>query len=733
MLVGCRAGDVVSGAGTGVGVRSFIRAGMIVVLLLQADNSGTRARKRGRSVAGRAGKTGGAPPKLDEEFLRSRFGQSGVDLIAWLRRLRAEGGFSYKDAVTLWAESDPHGATAFGVLSSSGKVDPRRVTELLQLRKGPLPGALVKTFLDLWVRGADPEPDTRNTTATTVQRLCREVKKAADLAGSPTAPQGARRAHQRELSEEVGRLKDKLIEVQGDLLRTREDKAQLEKLTMVLVLAVHRLHIQHEQLRDERNALAAAAARQESDARSAAIVAARTERVGDQLVRAEHQLDRTRQEITQLAVLAEDLKRLLLELTARLDTVSAALPVVAPGPVVTEDVDAGDPVGEQLVADTDVALDRVEDMLQTTSEHRAQSRRHLVTVPPVINAISAAETSDDVPVEATVAVIDAGSAPGEGTPNWTMMSGVVHFATSRTDNPQAGDDVAPAADNSGYGDQVAAPAAHHDALGADVADPGYREGRDLADRARPDTPAGPVVGVLPPTAAPIDPQDTAVAVGTARATGRPGPRTHRRRRFSAILVSTVFVTVPVMASTPPEKMVSDGLRNVDFHTSSSSTSSTPVNTTSASGEIPVPESVAGTHLLYTTKHEVKDVRGDVAKAAESPDNKLVYFLRWNLNGSKGGNVTFTLTPDPSETVQDITSFLNITPSCAQVKVEITFASGRGKANGPVFQITEGGWKSPLIFTGMDKAVAETITISAFDVGGAGCPAAFYWGPFIRPS
>ncbi|WNV86668.1 hypothetical protein [Umezawaea sp. Da 62-37] len=633
-----------------------------------------------------------------------------MELVELLYRLREEGGFTLKDVVKRWAETDPEGAATARVVPKPDVVAPQRITELMQMRRGLLPTSLIKVFLELWIQNTTPGSVARKTTIDTLERLRHRAGKYEEQHRADTGTPHPSRNDQRRLSEEIGQLKDKLITAQADLLRTCRDKEQLEKLTVFLVYAVQRLSAQYGVLLDERNALAAA--QRESDTGSTAVLAERTRQVGDRLVRAEHQLARTREEVTQLAVLAEDLKRLLLALTARLDDAQSISTAPLAKQVDTEGAQDPDPVGLQMIAETDSALDRVEDMLQTSSDNRAVVRRHLTDT-------SAEEgvTSDDggayppPSAEPPVTVV-SDSGPPEALPGPGTTSGIVRPEVDNAENPPSGDDAGSSPDNPDHGRLAVQSSADDPDTTGDSAARRDPDGSRGPGGRRPRDPDVASIDVVSPTTPPIGFAGVPVEVLKLRRTPRSTVRKNRTKKIVTTLLSTVLLSSTLTKSENP---------NIEVPLKPTPDLASPQN--------PIPDAAAGVHTLYPNRHSIKDVHGDVVEVQEFNSGYAGYFFRWNLNDRKGGKVTFTLNPDSPWTVSKIRSYVYATPLCAGINVEVSFKSSRVKVENIDMQpVDENFLRSALTFTGMNGITEDTVTISAFDVSGGNCHAAFYWGP-----
>ncbi|MEV0679256.1 hypothetical protein AB0I60_22310 [Actinosynnema sp. NPDC050436] len=212
---------------------------------------------------------GGAPPAIDEDALRGRYGQPGVDLVVLLDRLAAEGGFTRNDAARQWADEDPAGARRHGVLKASGTgpgiIERRRLSEAMKMSKGPVPGGLAEAFLDLWAR-RHPTEDFAPVAAE-VSRLRGEVAQACRTTTRPTT--GARTSAK---AAEVTRLRDELllarqelagarlelveaqqelVEMRQDLVEARRGEDRFRDLSSALSLALLGLRDAHRRPADE--------------------------------------------------------------------------------------------------------------------------------------------------------------------------------------------------------------------------------------------------------------------------------------------------------------------------------------------------------------------------------------------------------------------------------------------------------------------------------------------------
>ncbi|QQQ79810.1 hypothetical protein IOD16_16285 [Saccharothrix sp. 6-C] len=196
---------------------------------------------------------GGAPPSLDERALRSRYGQSAVDLVLLLDRLARAGGFSRNDAAQHWAAQDPEGARHHGILrvSDTGAptIERRRLSETMKMDKGPVPTGLVEAFHELWARQR-PTAEVR-AVADQLTRLCDEVVQASLAAVGPST--GPRKPRTTAKAAEVARLKQDLLVAQRELIEAQKTDTELRGLSSVLYVALVGLQSSHQRLLEDRN------------------------------------------------------------------------------------------------------------------------------------------------------------------------------------------------------------------------------------------------------------------------------------------------------------------------------------------------------------------------------------------------------------------------------------------------------------------------------------------------
>ncbi|GAA3465421.1 hypothetical protein ACFFSW_25545 [Saccharothrix longispora] len=210
----------------------------------------------------------GAPPSIDEQALRGRYGQPAVDLVALLDRLAGEGAFTRSDAARQWAARDSDGARHHRVLkiSKTGAVsiERRRLSEMMKMDKAPLPFGLAQAFLDLWARHR-PVADVR-TLSEELTRLHAEVVRAS----RPIAKVSTRTHESSATAKdaEVSRLKDRLLAAQQDLIEAQDDAVRFKDLSGVLHIALLGLQDACRRLSEERDRLLARPQGSESASRA---------------------------------------------------------------------------------------------------------------------------------------------------------------------------------------------------------------------------------------------------------------------------------------------------------------------------------------------------------------------------------------------------------------------------------------------------------------------------------
>lgn len=313
---------------------------------------------------------GGAPPKINEQDLLGKYGQAAVDLVKRLYHLASEGEFSATDAAQLWADTDPQAARGHRVLSQSGAdvvIDRRRLSEAMKMDKGPIPAGLVRAFLDLWARGGYSRERVRRT-ADELTRLCHAVGTAAEH--NATVNRSAHRSKAVARADEVAHLKDQLLRVQEDLIRTQKNEVRFRDLSSFMLITLTRLHSNHQKLVKERDELLARA--EAAEAIAAAVNDAET--AYEQLARAQRQLEQVRAKAGEAEQLVRQLQDRHVVLVTRLLEVDDAVDVAPPVPGVSRIESEGLPA-ERSLAQHEAVLDRVDDML-TEGDHELVETRH---------------------------------------------------------------------------------------------------------------------------------------------------------------------------------------------------------------------------------------------------------------------------------------------------------------------------------------------------------------------
>ncbi|MFI9008812.1 AAA family ATPase [Actinosynnema sp. NPDC053489] len=312
----------------------------------------------------------GAPPKIHKEVLRNRYGQHAVDLVIRLRRLQDEAGFTDLEAARRWAANEPEAAHRHKVLKPDGAVDRKRLSEFLHMDKGPIPAGLVGAFHTLWADQHAGDTQTILRTADELSRLCRLVAAAADRAAQTPPPAAKTKALAK--STQIDRLKDELIEVGRDLIQTKESRNRFSSLSAFLFEALIRLQSTHQQLIKERDDLLAKL----HDAESVARAVQDAQIAGEQLARAEHQLDQARRRAREVEELNQQLQARYRMLAARLAEMESPVEVHPTAAALASTTTTDLPEADSL-AENQAVLDRVDDMLHEDDEYLARTRQRL--------------------------------------------------------------------------------------------------------------------------------------------------------------------------------------------------------------------------------------------------------------------------------------------------------------------------------------------------------------------
>ncbi|MEU0883365.1 hypothetical protein ABZ345_32565 [Lentzea sp. NPDC005914] len=289
------------------------------------------------------GKSAGRPPKIDEPALRERYGEAGVALITLLYRLRTEGGFTIKEAASAWARRHPDDPAVGKLLGPAGKVDQRRLSELMKMPQ-PLPRGLVQAFVDLWMKSREDGEAERRAAAPTLDELNRldaavRMRATAPPAAATFAVRG--RASPADHDQADARtLRAELDEVQLERDRYR-------KLAVALAVIVVRLD---EQLDEQLRLLPAATSSSGVDGQQNAPHAAE---LRAQLARADRQRDQAMRQIERAVALGSRIEDRLARLCDSADP---------------QRVSGADDVSftlgrDPILVDNDDALDRVQAML----------------------------------------------------------------------------------------------------------------------------------------------------------------------------------------------------------------------------------------------------------------------------------------------------------------------------------------------------------------------------------
>jgi len=188
---------------------------------------------------------GGAPPKIDIADIADRFGPKAVELTELLYQLRSEAGLTNVDVAARWAKLSPQECRDYKVLTSTGEIERRRLTEVLQWRSRPIPAGLIKAYLDLWIEALDKDKQQAEVVADKLRSLYRAVRQA----GAPQAKQSSRAA----LTEQIITLQDKLLQTQEALFEATKERATFQVLVWALLRIV-------QNLQNKKDALVASAA-----------------------------------------------------------------------------------------------------------------------------------------------------------------------------------------------------------------------------------------------------------------------------------------------------------------------------------------------------------------------------------------------------------------------------------------------------------------------------------------
>jgi len=321
------------------------------------------------------GKRGGRRPVIDEEALRLRYGKAGLDFVVLLYSLAREGKFTTLDAAQHWAATQPDDAREHKIVKATGAekgaIDRRRLSEAMKMDKGPIPVGLVKAFLELWTRQQNDDSDRIDEIATELTQLRRLVVSAdhhAKTSGSASASKPGTLTR----AAEVSQLKDRLLQVQENLIQTQKSEARFRDLCSFMFVALTRLQSTHQQLSRERDELLARA-----EAAEAAEWAARDAQIaGEQLARAEHQLEKARSRATEAEGLVWELQTRYMALRFQLQELEASTEFLPP-------FSAAAIVGsEELPKDgslrrNEEILDRVDGILTEGNYDLTETRRRL--------------------------------------------------------------------------------------------------------------------------------------------------------------------------------------------------------------------------------------------------------------------------------------------------------------------------------------------------------------------
>ncbi|HYQ68084.1 NACHT domain-containing protein [Actinophytocola sp.] len=304
---------------------------------------------------------GGAPPRIDTADLKSRFGQSGVDLITLLYRLRDEGQFTNKQAAARWALDDPKTCQQYGVsIADEREIEPRRLSELMKMKKEPVPGGLVYAFFKLWAEKHENNVVQVNAQADVLNQIYRAVVQASSKSLPDRRPNKL---------VEIIQLKDELVLVQRELIEATRSESHFRTLAVVLGTALLQLKLQYERLTLERDDVLARA-----EAAEAALTGSKAQAANDQLARAQRQLADTEDKLQQANTLVQQLQerqaQLLTELDKRGTTHATAVSEA------TSDAPAviGGWTSESL-HEHERILDRIDQEIQEGTQRLEQTRR----------------------------------------------------------------------------------------------------------------------------------------------------------------------------------------------------------------------------------------------------------------------------------------------------------------------------------------------------------------------
>lgn len=306
--------------------------------------------------------TGGAPPKVDEEVLRDRYGEPGVTLVRLLYRLRSEGRFTNKDAARRWVDSDPD--SSVGIVSQHTDDGPvireNRLSDLMAMKNGRVPRGLVHAFFDLWAEQA-------GRSSAEVRALADEInvvyKSVAHEPKATSLSSGRRNTK----DAEIVRLKDELLSVQHQLVEATKNEHRFRNLVFVLIIALNQLQQQHDHLTLERDELL-------TQAGAAELANQEAQAAAEQLIRARSQLTETEDRLHEATGLVKELQHRYAHLLTQLTSLGSP---ASPSPPSGSSADAPALPGWSTgsIEEHERILDRIDQELQEGTQRLEQTRR----------------------------------------------------------------------------------------------------------------------------------------------------------------------------------------------------------------------------------------------------------------------------------------------------------------------------------------------------------------------